>query len=44
MKSEERKKNKAGQQKGSKPSSYPDKEGSALNRMKNGKFDSGAIK
>ena len=35
---------KAGQQKGSKPSSYPDKEGSALNRMKNGKFDSGAIK
>ena len=35
---------KAGQEKGSKPSSYPDKEGSALNRMKNGKFDSGAIK
>lgn len=35
---------KAGQEKGSKPSSYPDKEGSALNRMKNGKFDIGAIK
>jgi len=35
---------KAGQEKGSKPSSYPDKEGSALNRMKNGKFDKNAVK
>lgn len=35
---------KAGKEKGSKPSSYPDKEGSALNRMKNGKFDKKAIK
>lgn len=35
---------KAGNEKGSKPSSYPDKSGSALNRMKNGKFDKDAIK
>lgn len=35
---------KAGKEKGSKPSSYPDKEGSALNRMKDGKFDKKAIK
>lgn len=35
---------KAGKEKGSKPSSYPDKEGSALNRMKNGKFDKKAVK
>lgn len=35
---------KAGKEKGSKPSSYPDKEGSALNRMKDGKFDSSAVK
>ena len=35
---------KAGKEKGSKPSSYPDKEGSALNRMKDGKFDKSAVK
>lgn len=35
---------KAGKERGSKPSSYPDKEGSALNRMRNGKFDSTAVK
>lgn len=35
---------KAGKEKGNKPSSYPDKEGSALNRMKDGKFDKKAIK
>lgn len=35
---------KAGKEKGSKPSSYPDKNGSALNRMKNGKFDKDAVK
>lgn len=34
---------KAGKEKGSKLSSYPDKEGSALNRMKDGKFDKKAI-
>lgn len=34
---------KAGKEKGNKPSSYPDEEGSALNRMKDGKFDKKAI-
>lgn len=35
---------KAGQEKGNKPSSYPDKKGSALNRMKEEPFDKNAIK
>ena len=35
---------KAGQEKGSKPSSYPNKEGSALNRMKEKPFDKNAVK
>lgn len=35
---------KAGQKKGSKPSSYPNKEGSALNRMKEKPFDKNAVK
>lgn len=35
---------KAGQEKGSKPSSYPDKKGSALNRMKEKPFDKNAVK
>lgn len=35
---------KAGQDKGSKPSSYPDKKGSALNRMKEKPFDKNAVK
>lgn len=35
---------KAGQEKGNKQSGNPDKEGSALNRMKDGKFDKKAVK
>jgi hypothetical protein len=35
---------KAGTETGNKRSSYPDKDGSALNRMANGKFDKNAVK